>query len=635
MKKILTLLLALTIVAASAALAPVSVFAAEPGWIYDFSTEGSAEDFSTQTSGASILSDGENGYTRFYSLAGDAWLSHAASDLDGSANPIFVTYYRTTSVDKMQLYVNGADGKAYGADGTVKDDITYVKDGEWHAVYADLTDLESYASGVVFNLRFDFACNEGVVDVLFIAAFANMAEAEAYVAAVKAPSDKNPGIYVDKEEIKESEQLEVIYAFAGEGCSIAACKKGTTDAVTSVAASGSGKILLDKLPAGEYDICLISNGSATASVPVTVTSVAQLSEADSAKSDAERLMIEKCYTAEYKDMVAAYNELIAAGDGADAKALIDAIAAYRNSLITAPLNLFKTSSEHTETFESEDDFDSSVWESDYPQDGSVATFADGWYVLNWVNGNNITYYDFFEKAVYTFDMKINPGAAHGFGLKVDKAHGLYGGGRNCAGDDIGKGISVDLITESNKTQITVGFNSGTGMLKAPRVSINYPEGFDPKTENSFKVYDYGNIINIFINDAFFCRIELELDEEGLLFDKAYVYNSANELVGTAEDIGIETEGSCCFYTRAGNTYVKNVTISSLSVEVPEGEETPVPPTEAPSTDAAEPTETGNSAGTPTKAPAKKKGCGSVIGGGVAVAAVMAAAAVIIARKKED
>ena len=75
MKKILTLLLALTIVAASAALAPVSVFAAEPGWIYDFSTEGSAEDFSTQTSGASILSDGENGYTRFYSLAGERALS--------------------------------------------------------------------------------------------------------------------------------------------------------------------------------------------------------------------------------------------------------------------------------------------------------------------------------------------------------------------------------------------------------------------------------------------------------------------------------------------------------------------------------------------------------------------------------
>ena len=278
------------------------------------------------------------------------------------------------------------------------------------------------------------------------------------------------------------------------------------------------------------------------------------------------------------------------------------------------------------TFDSADLLDSD-WSYGHLGAQSANKIKDGKLFIGSDSGNWVSdlvdanYNSVFTNAVYEFDYSASKNDCYsGFGLRLptDVKPDLFGGGRaGVAENDIGYGISVDMFSAPNADKIVIAFNDGA-MQDSPYVALDIPDGFDVTQTNRIKVKDSGSRIEISLNGALFAALNLSGLSDGY-YTAVEILKADGSAAAAYDDVPVLEEGAIGFYQRNNNSYVDNLTISSI----PEGGEDPG--TDVPGTP---------SQGTPTPgAPQEQPGTGD-LGAGIIILAVLVLGSVwVILRKR--
>lgn len=192
-----------------------------------------------------------------------------------------------------------------------------------------------------------------------------------------------------------------------------------------------------------------------------------------------------------------------------------------------------------------------------------ANLVNGKYQTAWTDALEMFLKEGYENVKYEFKITADTTLHSGFALRVEpgKSTNMFGGGRSTNENEAAFGISFDLINAKYPGSIAIGFNSGPTNA-SPIVAVTYPSGFNPKVENTFVVYDYGNVITVNINGAKFCHLVFE-KSAAATYDKCYVFKPDHTLVGGATGCGTFKSGGFTVASRTGYVMIDDLTVSTF------------------------------------------------------------------------
>lgn len=195
----------------------------------------------------------------------------------------------------------------------------------------------------------------------------------------------------------------------------------------------------------------------------------------------------------------------------------------------------------------------------------AVNIVDGKYKTAWTPSLELFLKEGYENVKYEFALAGDSTIQACFGLRVKPGEhaNTYGGGRgNHAESELSKSLTFDIINRLYPDKIAIGFNDGP-MNESPVFTLDYPAGFNPKSNNTYLIMDYGNLISVSINGQKFCQILFQKS----LTDKytaAYIFNGAGAPLGLVEDISVRKQGGFVVSSRTGYVALDSLAISTFS-----------------------------------------------------------------------
>lgn len=278
-------------------------------------------------------------------------------------------------------------------------------------------------------------------------------------------------------------------------------------------------------------------------------------EEDSLFLLAESLLAVGHPSAEYDAFRDAYNKAKAEPNETHIKAMESAGALFLVSLFN-PGNRYEITESIREDFSDLEELKKSFIA--YPESTGY-NLVEGRYKTHWTNAREIYLIDTYEQVKYEFKAQVLGSPLYsGFGFRFEpfKESNMFG--------TVARGLAFNIVHREHEGKVAIGFyHNDKSIGECPFVYIPYSESFDPKEENTFTVFDYGNVVSVLINGEMFCALVFQETSDDK-YNTCYVFAADGSLAGTVNDINMPKKGSFTFFSRVDGLMVDDFTLSSIN-----------------------------------------------------------------------